>query len=127
LLQKAGVIRLKPASGLYATVMDIQENPKKLQFKELDAAQLARSLEDVDIAVINTNYAIPAGLSPNKDAIMHEDKDSPYANVIVVRDNELNDPRIKQLVDAIQSAAVLEAAKNIFNGQAIPAWVPHSQ
>jgi D-methionine transport system substrate-binding protein len=122
LLQKAGIITLKTTAGLYATPIDIQDNPKKLQFKELDAAQLARSLMDVDVAVINTNYAIPAGLSPTKDAILHEDADSPYANIIVVREDERNDPRVKQLVAAFQSKAVLDAAATIFNGQAIPAW-----
>jgi D-methionine transport system substrate-binding protein len=122
LLQKAGLIQLKEAAGLYATPMDVQNNPKQLKFKELDAAQLARSLADVDVAVINTNYAIPAGLSPTKDAILHEDSDSPYANIIVVREDELNDPRVKQLVSAIQSDEVLKAAAEIFNGQAIAAW-----
>ncbi len=126
LLQKAGIIHLNPSAGLYATPVDVQDNPKQLQFKELDAAQLPRTLADVDIAVINTNYAIPAGLSPTKDAILHEDSDSPYANIIVVRDNEQQDPRIKELVQAFQSAAVLQAAKEIFNGQAIPAWPTHS-
>jgi D-methionine transport system substrate-binding protein len=122
LLQSAGLILLKPDAGLFATPLDIEGNPKQLQFKELDAAQLARSLADVSIAVINTNYAIPAGLSPSKDAILHEDKDSPYANIIVVRTNEKNDVRIKQLVAAVQSAQVLKKAKELFNDQAIPAW-----
>lgn len=126
LLEKAGLIHLKPNAGMYATVFDIQDNPKKLRIKELDAAQLARSLIDVDLAVINTNYAIPAGLSPTKDAILHEDKDSPYANIIVVRENETTDPRIKQLVESLQSQAVLDAAKKLFNDQAIPAWVSKS-
>ncbi len=126
LLEKAELIHLKQTAGLYATPLDIQDNPKHLQIKELDAAQLARSLPDVDFAVINTNYAIPAGLSPTKDAIFHEGSDSPYANIIVIRQNEINDPRIKQLIAAIQSEAVLEAAKNIFNGQAIPAWLSQS-
>lgn len=126
LLQKAGLIELKPGTGLYAGPFDIKENPKHLQFKELDAAQLARSLDDVSIAIINTNYAIPAGLSPTKDAILHEGSDSPYANIIVIRDNELNDPRVKELVAAIQSPEVLKAAEEIFNGQAIAAWQTNS-
>ena len=122
LLQQAGLIHLKPNSGLFAMPTDIQDNPKKLQFKELDAAQLARSLADVTLAVINTNYAMPAGLSPNKDAIFHEDKSSPYANIIVIRTDETNDPRVKQLVAAIQSKAVEDKAAYIFGGEAIPAW-----
>lgn len=122
LLQKANLISLKKAAGLYATPVDIENNPKQLQFKELDAAQLARSLPDVDIAVINTNYAIPAGLTPRKDAIFLEDKDSPYANLIVIRKEESNDPRMQQLVRAFQSEAVLKAAQKIFKDQAIPVW-----
>lgn len=122
LLQKAGLIRLKVKSNLFATPVDIESNPKKLIFKELDAAQLARSLPDVTAAVINTNYALPAGLIPSKDAIYREGADSPYANIIVVRTSAANDPRLKQLVMAIHSDAVLETAKKIFNDQAIRAW-----
>lgn len=122
LLQKAKLITLKKSASLYATPVDIDQNPKQLQFKELDAAQLARSLPDVDIATINTNYAIPAGLSPTKDAIFIEGKDSPYANIIVIRKDEINDPRMQQLVAAFQSAAVSQTAKNVFKGEAIPAW-----
>jgi D-methionine transport system substrate-binding protein len=126
LLQKSGIIKLKAEAALAATPLDIQDNPKQLKFKELDAAQLARSLADVDLAVINTNYAIPAGLSPTKDAILLEGSDSPYANIVVVRQDEMNDPRVKELVAAIQSPEVEQAAKDIFNGQAIVAWQTHS-
>ncbi len=122
LLQKAGLIKLKSSAGLYATPNDIQSNPKKITFTELDAAQLARSLPDVTAAVINTNYAVPGGLSPSKDAIFIEEKDSPYANIIVIRTDEQNDPRMKQLVATLQSKEVADAAKKIFNDQAIPAW-----
>jgi D-methionine transport system substrate-binding protein len=122
LLQKAGLIKLKNGAALFATPVDIQDNPKQLTFTELDAAQLARSLPDVMLAVINTNYAIPAGLSPTRDAIFHEGPDSPYANIIVVRADEINDPRIKQLVAAFQTPEVADAAKKIFNDQAITAW-----
>lgn len=122
LLQKAGLIELKSSAGLFATPVDIARNPKQLQFKELDAAQLARSLQDVSAAVINTNYAIPAGLSPNKDAIFQEKTDSPYVNIIVIRTDEMNDPRMKQIVAAFQSDEVKAAAKKIFNDQAIAAW-----
>lgn len=122
LLQKAGLIHTKPSAGLYATPQDITNNPKQLKFKELDAAQLSRSLPDVGIAIINTNYAVPAGLSPTKDAIFHEDKNSPYTNLIVIREDENNDPRIKQFISAFQSEEVLNAAKKIFNNQAIASW-----
>lgn len=122
LLQKAGLIQLNKKAGLYATPTDIESNPKQLVFNELDAAQLARSLDDVDLAVINTNYAIPAGISPTKDAIFQEGSDSPYANIVVIREDEKNDPRMQQLVAAIQSDEVMKAAHQIFNDHAIPAW-----
>lgn len=122
LLQKAGLIKLNESAGLYATPVNIINNPKQLNFKELDAAQLARSLPDVAIGVINTNFAVAAGLSPTKDAIFHEDKTSPYANIIVIREDEQNDPRIKNLVEALHSEEVLAKAKKLFNDQAIPAW-----
>lgn len=122
LLQKAKLIQLKKSASVYATPIDIIANPKHLVFKELDAAQLARSLPDVDIAAINTNYAILAGLSPSKNALFIEDKHSPYANIIVIRKDELNDPRMQQLVTAFQSAAVLNTAQEVFKGEAIPAW-----
>lgn len=122
LLEKAKLIKIKNGVGLYAMPEDIIENPKQLKFKELDAAQIARSMPDVDLAIINTNYAIPAGLTPRKDALFIEGKDSPYANVIVIRKDEVNDPRMKQLVAALQSNAVLKATQQIFNGQAIVAW-----
>lgn len=122
LLEKANLIQLNKKAGLYATPRDITHNPKNLKFKELDASQIPRSLPDVDLAVINTNYAIPAGLTPTKDAIFLEDKHSPYANIIVIRKDRMDDPRMKQLVDAIQSEAVLEEARKLFKDQAIQAW-----
>lgn len=122
LLQKAKLVKMKQDAGIYAVPEDIIDNPKQLKFKELDAAQIARSLPDVDIALINTNYAIPAGLSPHKDGIFLEDKDSPYANIIVVRKNEVNDLRMHQLVAALHSDAVLKATQQIFKGQALAAW-----
>ncbi len=122
LLQKAKLLQMKKGMGIYAMPEDITENPKQLKFKELDAAQIARSLPDVDLAVINTNYAVPAGLSPRKNAIFLEDKDSPYANIIVIRKDEMQDPRMKQLVAALHSDAVLKATQRIFKGQAIVAW-----
>jgi D-methionine transport system substrate-binding protein len=122
LLQKAHLVKLKKEAGIYATPADIIENPKNLTFKELDASQVARSLPDVMLAVINTNYAVAADLNPAKDAIFLEGKDSPYANIIVIRDDEINDPRVKEFVAAFQSQEVMDAAKQIFKGQAIPAW-----
>lgn len=122
LLQNAGLITLKPHSEKLATPIDIVANPKHLKIRVLDAAQLPRVLPDVTLAVINTNYAVPAGLFPTKNGLFVEGKNSPYANVIVVRKNELSSQKVKQLVEALHSSAVLAAAKDLFKGQAIPAW-----
>ncbi len=122
LLSKAGLITLKPGFDTSATPVNILSNPKNLQFKELDAAQLPRVLQDVTISVINTNYAIPAGLSPDKDAIYEENKTSPYANLVVTRIDNATDPKVKELVASLQSPEVVQAAKQIFNGGATPAW-----
>lgn len=122
LLQSAKLIRLKSNAGFNATPVDIASNPKHLQFVQLDAAELPRALSDVTIATINTNYAIPAGLSPAKDALFVESKDSPYANIIVARKDNKNDPRLKQLVAAFQSPEVLAEAKKLFGQGAVPAW-----
>lgn len=122
LLQKAHLIRLKKGVGFNATPIDISKNPRHLNFIELGAAQLPRALSDVTIAVINTNYAIPAGLSPAKNALFVEERDSPYANIIAAREDNKNDPRLQELVRALHSKAVLQAAKRIFGDGAIPAF-----
>jgi D-methionine transport system substrate-binding protein len=122
LLSKAKLINLNPGIDVTATPHDILANPLNLQFKELDAAQLPRVLPDVSIAVINTNYAIPAGLYPSKDAIFIEDKTSPYVNLIVARADKVHDPRLQKLVESFQSPEVLEKAKELFKGQAVQGW-----
>lgn len=122
ILQKAGLITLKPTAAATATLADIATNPKKLNFKEIDAAQLPRALPDVDLAAINTNYAMIAGLLPSRDALLIESTDSPYVNLIVVRQGEENDARVKQLIDAFQSEEVIKEANTLFKNQAIPAW-----
>lgn len=122
LLEKAQLITLKPGAGVNATKLDVVGNPKHLQIVELDAAQLPRSLSDVDLAVINTNFAVGAGLSPIRDAIFHEGADSPYANIIVVKAKDVNDPRIQELVDSFHSDAVKQEAKKLFGDGAIPAF-----
>ena len=104
LLEKHKLIKVK--AGELVTAKDITSNPKNLKFNELDAAQLPRTLEDVDAAVINTNFAGEAGLIPAKDAIIIEGKDSPYANVIAVRTEDKNKPEIKALVKAANSKEV---------------------
>jgi D-methionine transport system substrate-binding protein len=120
LLQKAGLITL---TKIYdATVLDIKTNPKKLQFKTMSAAQLPRVLNDVDIAVINTNFAVASDLSPQKDSLFLENKDSPYANIIVVRRADKDNPKLKLLVKALNSKQVLDKATKLFKSQALPAW-----
>lgn len=120
LLQKAGLIKLKKTS--ITGLQDIQTNPKNLVFKEMDAAQLPRILPDVDIAVINTTFALPAGLSPSHDALLTEGKDSPYANIIVIRRDTLKRPQLELFIKALHSEEVAERAKTLFGDAAIPAW-----
>lgn len=122
LLQKQGLITLKDASGLTQTPRDIASNPKNLKFKELDAAQLPRVLQDVDLAVINTNYALKAGLSPLKDALFVEDKNSPYANVLTVRPDNQNDPAIQELAKALNSDKVRKYIEDTYKGAIVPAF-----
>ena len=120
LLQKAGFITLKTTDT--ATTADIATNPHELIIKELDAAQLPRVLNDVDAAVINTTFAIPAGLSPSRDALFLEDKDSPYANLIVIRSSSDKKAQLEQFVEAFHSKEVSDKAKALFGDAAIPAW-----
>ena len=106
LLQEAGLITLKEGSGITATPLDIKKNPKKLKFKEIEAASLPRVLGDVDAAVINGNYAIPAGLSAKKDGLFVEGSSSPYVNVIAVKAGNENKEEIKALIEAVKSEKV---------------------
>ena len=121
-LQAAGFIFLKPEHARVGTVKDIAENPNDFQFKEMDAAQLPRALEDVDLAVINTNYAILAELVPDRDALFLENKDSPYANVLVVRIEDQTRPEFDKLIKALHSEEVINKAKELFKNQAVQAW-----
>ncbi|VBB06992.1 nlpa lipoprotein [Lucifera butyrica] len=122
LLAKAGLIQLKPGTGLKAAVSDIVENPKNITVKELDAAQIPRSLPDVDLAAINTNYAMTAGLVPTKDAIAMEAADSPYANILVCRSRDRDDRNIQKLIKAYHSPAVKQFIEEHFKGSVVPAW-----
>lgn len=106
LLQDAGLITLKKGAGITATPMDIAKNPKKLKFKEIEAASLPRVLNDVDGAVINGNYAIPAGLSAKKDGIFVEGSSSPYVNVLAVKSGNENKAEIQALIKALKSEKV---------------------
>lgn len=122
LLQKAGLITLKDPKNLNSTVQDIAENPKHLQFMELEAAQLPRTLDDATLSVINTNFAIEAGLNPEKDALAIEDKDSPYVNIVVVRDGDQNRPEIQKLMEALHSPEVKKFIEDKYKGAILPAF-----
>ena len=119
LLQEQGLIKLKGSAGLKATPLDVAENPKKLRFVELDAAQLPRSLDDLDAAAINTNYALPAGLNPSKDAIAIEGPKGPYANILVVRTADQKQPWVAKFVKAYRSPEVRAFIKDEFKGSVV--------
>ena len=102
--------------------LDIVENPKKLKFIEIDAAQTPRSLDDVDAAAVNTNYATPAGLNPVKDAILREDPKSPYVNLIAVREQDKDKPWVKSLVEAYRSPEVKAFINETFSGGVLASW-----
>lgn len=120
LLEESGLITLEntPNSG----IPSLEKNPKKLKFKEMDAAQLPRVLPDVAAAVINTTFALPAGLNPMRDALFTEDKNSPYANIIVIKRDTAKRAQLDLLVKALNSEEVKEKAKELFGDAAIAAW-----
>ncbi len=122
LLQDQGLIKLKPNAGLKATPLDVVENPKKLKFVELDAAQLPRSLDDLDASAINTNFAISAGLNPKRDAIAMERADSPYVNILVVREADKNAPWASKLVKAYHDASTKAFIDKQFEGSVLPGF-----
>lgn len=122
ILEKAGLIKLKDGAGINATIRDISENPKNLKITEIEAPQLPRSLDDVTIAVINTNYALEAKLNPTKDALFIESKESPYANILVIREGDENRPEIKKLVAALTSPEVKKFIEEKYKGEIMPAF-----
>jgi D-methionine transport system substrate-binding protein len=122
LLQDKGVIKLKDGVGFKPTILDIAGNPKKLKFIEIDAAQTPRSLDDVDAAAINTNFAIPAGLNPQKDALLKEDPKGPYVNFLAVRAADKDKPWVKTLVESYRSPEVKAFIEAKFQGSVLPAW-----
>ena len=121
LLEANGVITIKP--GALVTVADITKNPLGLKFHELDAAQLPRTLDDVTASVINTNFAGEAGLVPSRDALVMEGSESPYANIIVVRNEDKDSPKAKALMKAVQSPEVKEyIQKNLVERGIVPVF-----
>ena len=122
LLQANGVLKLRPGSGITPTAIDIVENKKNVKIVEADAAQLPNFLPDVSAAIINTNYAIQGKLDPARDAIAREAKDSPYVNLLVVRQADQNKPWVKQLVTAYHSDAVRKLIVTKWPGVVVPGW-----
>lgn len=121
LLADEGVIGLREGVGYTPTVVDILENPKNLKFIEIDAAQLPRSLPDVDAAAVNTNYAAEAGLAPT-DALLREDPKGPYVNVIAVRSQDKDAPWVARLLEAYHSPEVKAFVEEEFGGAILPSW-----
>ncbi|AKT37601.1 MetQ/NlpA family ABC transporter substrate-binding protein [Chondromyces crocatus] len=121
LLQTAGLLRLK-TTATHATVLDIADNPRQLDLRELEGAQLPRALSDVDAAVINTNYALEAGLQPDSDALVREGSESPYANILVVQPEKADDPRVQALVKALQSPETRRFIEERFKGAILPVF-----
>lgn len=125
LLQTAGLIKVDPAKKQTPTVSDITENKKELKITELDAAQTARALSDVDISVINSGVAVDAGFTPTKDAIFLEPVDDnarPYVNIIVARKEDANNKAYQKIVDAYQTKATEKVIEETSKGSSIPAW-----
>lgn len=122
LLQQQGLLKLKEGAGLTATVLDIVSSAKNLKIVELEAAQLPRSLDDVALAIINTTYASSINLTPERDGVFVEDKESPYVNLIVARQDNVNAENVQAFVKAYQSEAVYTAAKEIFQGGIVKGW-----
>lgn len=122
LFEQAGLIKLKEGVGVKATVRDIVDNPKKLEFKEMDAAFLTKALDDLAAAVINSNFAIESGLVPTKDAIFMEPKDSPWVNIIAVREADKDKPVFQKLVKAFHSDEVKKLVTEKYGDSMVTAW-----
>lgn len=122
LLANNGAFTLREGADFRATVADIAANPRRLRVIELEAAQLPRALDEVEAATINTNFAIPAGLNPVRDAIALESADSPYANLIAVRQQDVNAPWARRLLSAYQNQEVKDFVTTTFQGSVVPAF-----
>ncbi|WP_294541001.1 MetQ/NlpA family ABC transporter substrate-binding protein [uncultured Rhodoblastus sp.] len=121
LLEKAGLIKLKPGAGAQATVADIVANPKHLKIQELDAAQLPRALDDLDFSVVSLNYALTAGLDPKK-ALLLEDDHSQWNLVFAVKTKNKDNPAIKRFIEIYRSSEVKAYILNRFNGTILATW-----
>ena len=122
LLDKAGVIKLKDNTSITATPKDIVENPKGIKVRELEAATLPRVLNQVDLALINTNYALEAKLNPTKDALVIEGSDSPYVNILVSREDNKASADMQKLAKALNSPEVKKFIEEKYQGAVVPAF-----
>lgn len=122
LLHKEGVITLKDPGNILATPRDVAKNPKDLEFYELEAATLPRILGQVELALINTNYALDADLNPTEDALAIEGSDSPYVNILVARPDNKDSEAMKALADALTSDRVRTFIKENYEGAVVPAF-----
>ncbi|AMT86598.1 MULTISPECIES: MetQ/NlpA family ABC transporter substrate-binding protein [Pseudomonas] len=122
LLAKAGVITLKDPTNILSTLKDIEQNPKDLKFRELEAATIPRVLTQVDLALINTNYALEAKLDPSKDALVIEGNDSPYVNILVSRPDNKDSDAMKKLAAALHSPQVKQFITEKYKGAVLPAF-----
>ena len=121
-LETAGILEVRPEACILASPAEIVDNPKHVKIVEVEAAQLPRALDDVDAAVINSNYALAAKLNPTKDAIAIESKDSPYANVVVVRAGDENRPELQKLKNALLTPEVKKFLEEKYQGAVVPAF-----
>ncbi len=122
LLAAKKLITLKEGIGVRATLEDITANPHKFKFKELDAAIMPRSLVDLDVAVINTNYAIATGMNPVKDSIFIESAESPFVNILVTKEKMKDDPRVKSFIKIYQSEENAKFITEHFKGSVTTGW-----
>ncbi len=120
LLEDNGYIKLKDGAGITATVNDIVENPLNIEFKEVEAAQLPNVLKDVDYAVINSNYAIPADLNPVDDSLLIEGSSSAYGNILAVKEGNEETDKTKALIAAVESQQVVDFIKEKYDGAVVP-------
>ena len=122
LLQQAGIIRLRDGVGTTASRRDIVDNPRSIRVRELEAATLPRVLDQVDLALINTNYALEAGLNPSADALAMEGAQSPYVNILVTREDRRDDPAVQKLVEALHSEALRAFILEKYRGAVVPVF-----
>lgn len=122
LLHRNGIIQMNDLEDLKATIIDIKENPKNFKFEEIDAAMLPRTLDDVDASVINTNFALPAGLNPIEDALIIEDADSPNVNILTIRKGDENREELKILQEVLMSDSVKDFMNEKYKGAIVPVF-----